>query len=285
MKSLKLANGHNRESAAGDIEKQIVVGKELLNRPILSRDALDNLDNDVSRWQDYNKTLLWKIFNDQRIIDEYGLSGGIWVVQERSLSQDTEDSRDGIRSSINRLSSLLERLDLYDEAKPPQAVLEAVAESGQTSPIANPNCRKVFVVHGHDTEKRLSVEKLLKKLDLEPIVLQDQPGGSETLIELLEKHDEVAAAVVIFTPDDIGKTVKDPEFEPRARQNVIFELGYFIAKLGRESVFTILGGGMALPSDFKGVRYTKMDDGDGWQVTTARNLKNSGLEIDLNKLA
>ena len=96
---------------------------------------------------------------------------------------------------------------------------------------------QVFVIHGHDESARESVARFLEKLELEPIILHEQPNKGRTIIEKFEDYADVRFAVVLLTPDDVG-AVKDraDDLRPRARQNVVFEFGFFIGKLGRERV-------------------------------------------------
>jgi predicted nucleotide-binding protein len=106
----------------------------------------------------------------------------------------------------------------------------------QPTVVLSPN--KVFVVHGHDDEAKESVARFLERLGLETVVLNEQSNRGRTIIEKLEGHADVAFAVVLLTPDDRGESKDKPydNQELRARQNVIFELGNFLAKLGRRNV-------------------------------------------------
>jgi predicted nucleotide-binding protein len=118
---------------------------------------------------------------------------------------------------------------------------------------------------------------------LEPIILQEQPNAGRTIIEKVERYAEVAFAVVLLTPDDIGGKNSEPqELKPRARQNVILELGYFLGRLGRSHVAALLKGEVEKPSDYDGVLYVPMDAAGAWKLQLARELKNAGLNIDLN---
>ena len=146
---------------------------------------------------------------------------------------------------------------------------------------------EVFLVHGHDKEKLYKVERFLKQLNIQTIILHDQPTRSKTIIEKLEKHSDTHFAVIILTPDDVGAEKNDKDnIEPRARQNVIFELGFFIGKLGRENTCALYSTEMQLPkidlpTDFVGIGYIPFDD--EWQMALSKELKDAGFEIELNR--
>lgn len=81
-----------------------------------------------------------------------------------------------------------------------------------------------------------------------------------TIIEKIEKYSDVSYAFVLLTPDDIGysksgetKPDRERKKEPRARQNVIFELGYFVGKLSRNKVACLYKAPLTLPTDYSGV--------------------------------
>jgi predicted nucleotide-binding protein len=143
--------------------------------------------------------------------------------------------------------------------------------------------RRVFVVHGHDGEARETTARLLKAMDFEPVILHEQANQGGTVIEKFEANSDVGFAVVLLTPDDLGRSFKEEELKPRARQNVLLELGYFIGRLGRNKVCALKRGDVELPSDYVGVVWEKMDDGGGWKLALARELKAAGHEVDLNK--
>ena len=98
------------------------------------------------------------------------------------------------------------------------------------------NVRKVFLVHGRDTAAQQSVARFLEHLELEPVILAECPNGGRTIIEKFEQESDVGYAIALFTPDDIGGLRDGNEERLRARQNVIFELGYFVGHLGRSQV-------------------------------------------------
>ncbi len=143
---------------------------------------------------------------------------------------------------------------------------------------------KVFIVHGHDDLMLSETENLICKLELEPIILKNQAnGGLSTIIEKFEDSSDVSFAIVLFTSDDIGyKKGDDKNAKTRARQNVVFELGYFAGKLGRKNVSIINNGVEELPSDIQGVVYTPNEA--GWKYKIADELKKAGLNVDMNKI-
>jgi predicted nucleotide-binding protein len=151
---------------------------------------------------------------------------------------------------------------------------------GPMGPISG---SKVFLVHGHDDSARETTARFLERLKLEPIILHEQANEGRTIIEKVEHYSEVVFAVVLLTPDDVGGlNVQNPELKPRARQNVILELGYFLGKLGRTRIAALLKDDVEKPSDYDGVVYISMDKAGAWKLQLARELKTAGLNIDLN---
>jgi predicted nucleotide-binding protein len=122
------------------------------------------------------------------------------------------------------------------------------------------------------------------KLQLKPIILNEQVNEGKTVIEKFEKYANVDVAIVLFTVDDIGKYKGAKNLEGRARQNVIFEAGYFIGKLGRAKTIILYEDGLQIPSDLAGYIYIPLDQNKRWHLDLARELKAIGCDIDLNKL-
>lgn len=151
--------------------------------------------------------------------------------------------------------------------------------------LGNIQTKKVFIVHGHDSEIKDSVARFIEKLGLEPIILHEQPNSGRTIIEKFEVFSDVGFAVILLTPDDVGaSTSKKDKLQSRARQNVILELGYFMGKLGRQRVCPLYKSGVEIPSDYQGVLYTKLDDAGGWKTKLAQELIQARFSIDLQAL-
>lgn len=144
--------------------------------------------------------------------------------------------------------------------------------------------RRVFIVHGRDHYFRDSLVYLLKNLDFEPIVLQDEPSKSLTIIEKLERDTgQIGFSFVLYTSDDLGHLPGDAE-KSRARQNVVFEHGLLIGLLGRERTCAIIKGDLEIPSDIQGMIYENIQDIKTDALKIARVLKEAGYEIDGTKL-
>lgn len=143
---------------------------------------------------------------------------------------------------------------------------------------------KVFIVHGHNNEFKLEVARTLESLGIQAIILHEQSNSGQTVIEKLEKHSDVQFAVVLLTSDDHGCAKTKKELQKRARQNVVLELGYFLAKLGRSNVLPLLEQGVEIPSDMAGIVYTPLDSTGNWKYKMGNELKAAGFEVDLNKI-
>ena len=143
---------------------------------------------------------------------------------------------------------------------------------------------KIFVVHGHDGAPKAEVARFIERLGFEAIILHERPNKGRALItKFREEAAGVGFAVVLMTPDDLGKAEKAVDLNQRARQNVVFELGFFIGKLGPERVAALVKGDIELPSDYDGVVYISLDNGD-WQTKLGVELQAARFEFDWNKV-
>jgi predicted nucleotide-binding protein len=173
----------------------------------------------------------------------------------------------------------------------PKAELEAVFSLGEedfippVTSVLKDQKTKIFVVHGHDTQALEQLELVLRRLGLNPYILQNNDGESKTLIEALEQqiYKEAAFGIVLLTPDDYGypKTKTDGDRQPRARQNVILELGMVLASLGRERMVLLKKGALELPTDVNGVIYLEFNEHvKEVAVKLATRMKGAGIDID-----
>lgn len=160
-------------------------------------------------------------------------------------------------------------------------------ETGETELIKDHNTtkgNKIFIVHGHDEALRHTVARFVEKLRLEPIILGEKPtGGVKSILEKIEEYSDVRYAIVLLSPCDEGHKKGTDELEPRARQNVVAELGYFIGKLGRNNVSILKKGIVEFPSDFLGNYYIDYEN-TNWSHELFQELKTAGFQIDANDI-
>lgn len=166
--------------------------------------------------------------------------------------------------------------DVVFKQEPARKLLEAVRRN---------LLPRVFVAHGHDGEAKLSVVNFLQKRRTRPVVIRDLPSEGKTIIEMIERYSNVHYAVVLLTPDDMGCMKEDlPKINPRARQNVIMELGFFLGRLGRSRVAALVKTEkdiMEIPSDYQGIKYISMDAGDKWKDELSEEMNKAGIIRDI----
>lgn len=166
-----------------------------------------------------------------------------------------------------------------------ETISKKVTKTNLENKISIPDNKSIFIVHGHDNELKEQVARFVEKLGLNPVILHEKTNSSMTIIEKFEKFSNTKYAIVLISPDDIGASIKEPEkLIHRARQNVIFELGYFFGKLGRSNVCALLKGNIERPSDYDGILYIAHDNKDGWKLLMVKELKQAGLDFDSNKI-
>jgi predicted nucleotide-binding protein len=172
----------------------------------------------------------------------------------------------------NLIENIVDELNLFGD--------NAIKATGHFS-------NNIFIVHGRDDAMKQAVARSVTKLGLELIILHEQPNKGRTIIEKFEDYSDVGFAIVLLSGDDKGYLKSDlPKgAKLRARQNVIFEMGFFIGKLGRERVFLLLEQGVEHPSDIDGIVYTPYESVDGnWRGKLVQELKACGYDVDANKL-
>jgi hypothetical protein len=246
-------------------------GKALLASPPLSSD-------EHGKWVLLARNYLEKAFgiNSPNVasVTEVGVYGSFPLSAGEEYWE--ERRRRNLTTQINRLEGLVELLQTevsLDSGDP--------SESFNLSPVGH----QIFVVHGHDAGVLEATARLLTKLELRFTILHEQPNQGRTLIEKFEEYSEVGFAVVLLTADDRGGTTATPYDSqcPRARQNVILELGYFLGRLGRSRVCALYRPGVEIPSDYDGVLYVVLDERGAWKIELAKELRAAGFDVDLNK--
>lgn len=150
------------------------------------------------------------------------------------------------------------------------------------------NENEIFIVHGHNEEMKQTVARMIEKINLKAIILHEQPNKGATIIEKFSEYSNVQYAIVLLSADDYGyrKDEMPENARYRARQNVIFELGFFIGKLGRSKVLALYESGknIEIPSDYSGVVFIPFSNDESWKIPLLKELKTSGFKFDMNKV-
>lgn len=264
------------------LDERIVLGEELYNRPVQTQADFAKNKEDYYSWSDYNSEYLKQSFNKEnneykKSYDDVGSS--VYMVRSSSPTpaQKLKEFKDKINDKVSNLKKLRAKSNLLKTS-----LVENVISKAE---ILQLDKSQVFIVHGHDEAAKTKVARLIDKLGLKPIILHEQASGSKTVIEKIEVYSNVGFGIVLYTPCDIGaKNEENPNLKNRARQNVVFEHGFLIGKIGRKNVCALVKGEIETPNDISGVVYVKMDDEEAWHLKIARELRNSGYKIDMNKL-
>lgn len=167
--------------------------------------------------------------------------------------------------------------EIFDEAK------KNIPQKGASKPVVSRDLSRVFIVHGRDDLAKIDVARFVERLGFEAVILHEQASSGQTIIEKIEANTNVGFAVVLYTPCDVGGVVDGPQ-QSRARQNVVFEHGYLIGKLGRHNVSALVKGDVEIPNDISGVVYVPLDQYGAWRVALAKELRTAGYPVDMNRV-
>ena len=194
-----------------------------------------------------------------------------------------------ILSNVDPLDFLFERVHGANVRRLVHDLIDQAIEMFETGnvPAPEPEGKKmsqsrstVFLVHGRDELAKQTVARYLESLGLRVIILHEQPSAGRTLIEKVEHYGAADFAVVLLTPDDEGGLAGPNVRKPRARQNVILELGYFLGRLGRKHVAALADPEVEKPSDYDGVVYIPWSPSGGvWPSMLLSELREAGLSV------
>lgn len=228
------------------------------------------LDTKFGADSQYSSTIRsfpWKE-TSSRIYSGYDISAQMQRDNQNAFKRQMGQAKGIIQSAIDALE---------------ERVSETNEEESSISGLYDP--QKVFIVHGHNETVKQTVARTLESIGLTPIILAEQPDKGRTVIEKFEHEgNDVGFAVVLLTADDKGRRNKARTMQSRARQNVVFEMGYFMALLGRERVMLLLQPGVEEPSDLKGVVYTALDKDGSWKYRLVKELKEQGYRVTSDSL-
>lgn len=212
--------------------------------------------------------IVWKIRVENFIVETFGKSSVVYENFKKNehfrLKGNDHDQFGGSHQTI--LGTLSAAIDL----------------SKNESTVKDISNNKVFIVHGHDEKMKNQLEIFLNEIGLEPVVLHREADEGLTVIEKFEKHSDVGYAFILLTPDDIAYPVNfEDKKEKRARQNVVFEFGYFVSKLGRNRVCCLYKRGVTIPTDIAGLLYKDIEENvEEKAFSILKDIKAAGYKIN-----
>jgi len=230
--------------------------------------------------------------------------GGLKALRDGRRADDASAALPPDRAKLSRVAAELAEIllvadlvseeDVAEALDPANAAMsvpattepaDAVHAAATLQPTVVSPAGPIFVVHGHDRALlHETVRTLEKASSREVVVLHEQPNAGRTILEKFESHAATASyAVVLLTGDDVGGATGEST-SPRGRQNVIFELGFFFGKLGRERVAVLLGPGVEQPSDISGLIYIEIDAAGAWKYELGRELQSAGIDVALDRI-
>jgi hypothetical protein len=274
---------------------QIEAGQELQSAltPSATATDLDGLAARLVSWRDFNRTWLdtnlggevaeeykqWRRESDAppRINAAFRLIGAFAAAPDPDDPAVLKSRRRNLHAIIDsetiQLQSIYHRLPLW-EPKPQVTPPPGTSRAKPGAPI--------FIVHGSDTLRAERVARTVSEATgRQTIILREQASLGQTLIEKFEHHAASASyAIIVLTPDDEGGPKHQAAHNPRARQNVIFEMGYFYGIRGRSRVSALLHPGVERPSDIDGIAYINFDDNGAWKTELYRELEHADIHVD-----
>ncbi|MER5864635.1 nucleotide-binding protein [Kitasatospora sp. NPDC002040] len=278
MTKVALIGSH--EVLSKKIDVQLVKGRALLDLPRASVAEVETFQSSFFTWNEYTQTLLTMSFKVEGALTSappgefIALDLGVFDVKY-GTAKTAEAVRSSVLATLEKklrvLESINDRLEIWVEAAPP--VPRHV--SGDA----------IFLVHGRDHATRETVRSFLQQVaSRDVIVLDEQAGkGADILGKLLNHAQKAAYAIVLLTGDDEGRLAGEGDLKPRARQNVILELGLFLGLLGRQNVMALYEPGVEIPSDFLGVTYVELDPYKAWRMGVVSELRAAGIDASIDR--
>lgn len=225
-----------------------------------------------------------EIFDNGVLMDLFATLNNIYIQYSNIIEEDSNSDlpfstltfRDQQVYCVKQLGILVE--DIYNNTKDYAAIFSKKSDiENRKSPIVG--IKKVFIVHGRDEAVKQTVARFIDSLGLKAVILSEQANEGNTIIEKLEANLDCGFAIVLYTPCDKGKLSGEQKLNNRARQNVLFEHGLVVGRIGRSRVMALVKGDVEVPSDISGIVFEQYDDYNGWQQKIVRELKKAGYAI------
>ena len=279
-----------RDDAEAILDRAISQGADL-------RSALDEMESQEThqewlsgfqRWQYFTRRALEAVYQDAK--DQVAEFADATDTPLEASGDNLKLHKAAMTAGLDKLSLFRELLDLDDFTQPdvsPPPGRSVVSEASEPKDVAKTaRGGGIFLVHGRDEAVKETVARFLDRVTESGVtILHEQADRGRTIIEKFEEHAAAAGyAVVLLTGDDEGRMRGEDELRPRARQNVILELGFFVGTLGRGQVALLYGEGVELPSDIQGVLFLPLDEGGVWKTKLAGEMLDAGVSVDPTKV-
>ena len=248
----------------------VVEGKDKTKAKLINEHSLDEI-NDLAQkylskkdfWVegvkfDYDNVKKFSVYKTDCTTDEI-----ITILYEQTdpaiiMTYDDYDALKNKFYSINISNSVLNNVVL-------------IVNDSKTTQMENKN---VFIVYGRDENLLNEVKLLVTQLGLKPILISNEPDKGRSIFgKIKDSVNKCCYSIVLWTPDDVGSLATETEkIQFRARENVLIELGYVVAKLGEENVTIIKKGNPNIPTDIQGLALILREESE-WKNHLYKNLK------------
>lgn len=272
----------SKQDFKAQVLARISEGETLYAQEISDNSSVSDIQKQYSMWHDYNLEFLKQSFNvpDNEYFRSYESVGKMIGMRVTTIGgrpdpmERIQRFRYKFSLKIDNLKKLERKIELL------KSEYSDVEEDHFETELDK---SKIFIVHGHDELAKTEVARFIEKLGFEAIILHEKASSGKTIIEKIEEYSNVGFGVVLYTPCDIGSRMGDEKFNlvNRARQNVVFEHGYLIGKIGRNNVAALVKDEVETPNDISGVVYISLNSGE-WKLQLAKELRNSGYFVDMN---
>lgn len=249
-----------KEVFSKELKDRIQLGNKLYSHNINSIEEIEELALDFSSWDDINRELIKYAFqepNNEHFEKYKGLNSYLGLADALNRNINTNQPKYKLNLLKKKIKNSIRFLHQLDQK------LVILPSSKKISPYATLKkdyTNQGFIVHGHNNALKHEVARFVEKqLKKDAIILHEQANKGKTVIEKFENYSTVDFAIALWTNDDLGKAKNNQNLNPRARQNVIFETGFFIGKIGREKVIILHENDIEIPSDYSGVVYIPIE--------------------------